>query len=296
MHFCKSPRATILAGLLAAIVSAAGAQDRVAPFTHARSGDPDGRTVVLIPGLASSGAVWTDTTTALGDYDVHTLTLAGFGGAPPRTDGAPVIAGAAEAVAAVLRADDVRDAAIVGHSLGAQVALQVAALVPDRVSQVVVVDSAPFYAGLVQPGVAPEQAAAFAHAVQTQLRAVSDDAFRAQQAAGLGMYTRDPAFVATLVEWSSSSDRETIIGGFGEVAGGDFRSVLPRVQADVLVIAAWHAGMPVPREALEAAYNAQYAGTPRARVTVIDDAAHFVMHDQQDAFLAALTSFLKEGR
>jgi pimeloyl-ACP methyl ester carboxylesterase len=227
-------------------------------------------------------------------YDVRALTLAGFAGAPPRAADTPVIEGAAAAIADMLAAEDLHDVALVGHSLGAQVALQAAALAPDRVSQVVVVDSAPFYMGLTQPGVTPEQAAAFAEAAASQLAAVPEDAFRAQQAAGMGIYSRDPDYIATLVEWSDASDIPTMIKGLTEVMGGDFRSVLPRVRAPVLVLAAWDETMGVSRERIETIYREQYSDAPEAQVTLISGSYHFIMHDQPGVFQAALSAFMEE--
>jgi pimeloyl-ACP methyl ester carboxylesterase len=267
-------------------------------FVEARSGDPDGRMAVLIPGLASSGDVWAETAAALAAYDVRALTLTGFAGVPPRGDiaeGTPLIASTAQAVAAMLAAEDGRDVVLIGHSLGAQVALQAAALAPARVGQVIVVDSAPFYAGLVQPGATPEQAATFAQAAAAQLSALPEAAFRAQQAAGLAIYSKDPDFVAVLKEWSDASDRATIIAGFAEVAGGDFRSVLPAVRASILVLAAFDLSMGLRRDLLENVYRDQYSAAPDARVMLIDESYHFIMHDRRDAFLAALAAFLEEG-
>lgn len=295
MWVCGDWRACLAVCAMLAATGMASAQSNAPAFEAVRSGDRAGRTVVLIPGLASPGEVWTDTAAALADYDVHALTLAGFGGVPPRGDGAAVVEGAAQAIVDMLVAKDARDVALVGHSLGAQVALQAAALAPDRVSQVVAVDSAPFYAGLVQPGATPEQAAMFAQGARAQLRALSDAAFDAQQAAGMGIYSKDPAFVQTLVAWSDASDRATVAEGFAEVAGGDFRNILPAVRAPILILAAHDIAMGVDRARIEATYREQYAGAPDARVTLIDDSYHFIMHDQRDAFLSALIAFLEEG-
>lgn len=286
----------VLAGaavLLAANVAAA--QDAPA-FRDERSGNPDGRMVVLIPALATSGDVWAETAAALADHDVHTLTLAGFAGQPARTPPEPVIAGAAQAIADLLAEEGGEDAVLVGHSLGAQIALQAAALAPDQVGQVVVVDSAPFYAGLVQPGANPIQAASFATAAREQLSAMERPAFDMQQAMGMAIYSKDPDFVQTLVGWSAASDQATVVGGFAEIAGGDYRPVLAEITAPILVLAAWDATMGIPREALESAYRDQYSGAQDAEVVMIDDSYHFIMHDQTDAFLAALTAALDGGR
>lgn len=283
-----------LAGLLAgAAVTGASAQTEA--FIAAHSGDPDGRTVVLIPGLASSGEAWAATAGALAAYDVRTLTLAGFAGVPPRADGAPVIDGAARAIADMLAEEGLSDVALVGHSLGAQVALHAAVLAPDRVGQVVAVDSAPFYAGLTVPGATPEQATAFAEAAAAQMSAMAPEAFRAQQALGMERYSKDPDYIGTLVGWSEASDPATVVAGFAEVAGGDFRPVLAEVSAPVLAVVAYDPAMGVRRDLYEFIWRDQYSGAQDATVTLIDGSYHFVMHDQQGAFVTALTAFLEEA-
>jgi pimeloyl-ACP methyl ester carboxylesterase len=86
-----------------------------------------------------------------------------------------------------------------------------------------------------------------------------------------------------------------VIAGATEVMGGAFGDTLAAVSAPVLVLVAWEPGMGVPRAELEARYDAQYARAGDARVAVIDDSRHFLMHDRPEAFLAALTAFLEEG-
>jgi pimeloyl-ACP methyl ester carboxylesterase len=53
----------VMGSLLAATMAVSGHAD-TAPFLEVRSGDPAGRTILLIPGLASSGEVWTETAQA----------------------------------------------------------------------------------------------------------------------------------------------------------------------------------------------------------------------------------------
>ena len=49
-----------------------------------------GQPVILIPGLATPGAVWDDTVKHLQDkYECHVVTIAGFGGMPRGQDRQP---------------------------------------------------------------------------------------------------------------------------------------------------------------------------------------------------------------
>jgi len=87
-----------------------------------RAGNPDGRTVVLIPGLASSKDVWNGTVKALSDYDLRVGQVAGFAGA------APVDAISADKITAdlsdYLKETPGKNTVLIGHSLGGFVALK----------------------------------------------------------------------------------------------------------------------------------------------------------------------------
>ena len=62
----------------------------------------------------------------------------------------------------------------------------------------------------------------------------------------------------------------------------------------MLVLAAWDAAMPVPKAAIEALFQRQYAGLPAGEVRVVEDAFHFLMIDQPSAFESALAEI--QGR
>lgn len=291
-----SLKSSVMAGMASALVlaGAAHAEDR---FVVERSGDSSGQTVLFVPGLASSGATWDGAVAALGDSaDIHVFTLAGFAGVPATGHDGGFIEGAAEALAGYIAQGGYTDVSVVGHSLGGQVALQVAARAPEAVSAVMVVDSVPFYARLFNPAATPEQAAASGEMFAAQMSAVPHVQFLAMMDQGLPVQSLDTGFHDTMREWFAASDQQTIARAFGEVSGSDFTPVLGEVRAPVLVLTAWAEGSPVDPATLEAMYAAQYAPLADGRVEVIEGARHFIMIDQPDAFNARLARFLSERR
>ena len=255
-----------------------------------RFGSSAGRDVILVPGLATPGEVWADTVAALGDtVDAHVVTLAGFGTVPAAGRGEDGVVGSAVAdLAAWLAAEPIEDAVLVGHSMGAQIALQLAAQAPDQVSAVVVVDSAPFFARLFNPAITEAQAAAYAAGVSAQMAAAPREQFLAMSRQGLPVQSISPDGQARVMGWMEQADQSIVSQAMGEVMATDFSPVLPQVSVPVTVMFAWSEGSPMSADQLESVYADQYAGLPAANLIRVEGSRHFIMLDQPDVFRSAL--------
>ena len=98
--------------------------------------------MLLIPGLASSGAVWDDTVKQLcGAHRCHVFTLAGFAGVPAQPG--PLLDDVDAALAAYIEQQHLKAPIVVGHSLGGFVALKLAIDHPADVGKLVIVDALP---------------------------------------------------------------------------------------------------------------------------------------------------------
>jgi pimeloyl-[acyl-carrier protein] methyl ester esterase len=285
--------ALLLAGLTAALSfpATALASDR---FTVERVGDAAGPTLVFIPGLGTPGEVWAGTAQAFAHADSRLVSVAGFGGLPAA--GAPAdrfLESVSADLAAWLAGEGIEGAVLVGHSLGAQIALQAAAAAPDRIAGVLVVDSAPFFPGLMNPGADPAQAAAFGPVMRAQIESASDAAFTAMTVQGLAIQAASPEAQAQVLGWVEASDRAVFAQAGAEVMSGDFRPGLTGVAAPVRVLVAHSAITPVPADTLLAVYEAQYAGLSHVEVRLVRESRHFIMLDQPAAFEAELAAFLE---
>ena len=105
-------------------------------------GPPGDRAVVLLHGYSASVQWWDRVAAALPDQRVIAVDLVGHGGSEAPRDAAQYgIDGQAEVVRRALDALGVRDAVLVGHSMGGVVAIALAEQDPEHVERVVVSDS-----------------------------------------------------------------------------------------------------------------------------------------------------------
>lgn len=252
-------------------------------------------TLVMITGLASSYELWQPWVQAQRDeYRVLTVQLAGFAGVAPA---APAVTNPIAQAAAALStrlAEQGGPVILLGHSLGGQLALQVAKNLPEQVQKVLVIDSLPFLAELYWPDITAEEAVMRAGMMSQFMLQQTETDFRQQQRAGLAIMSKQPSFLPTLTAWAENSDKTTVIQAMGELLSSDYRPGLSDIMAPVTVMLAWDSSMPLSKEALESLYQRQYQSLSAVNLVTITDSYHFVMKDQPQTFNQALEQFLEE--
>lgn len=279
----------IAAGIAAAVAGAysAKAMDRL---EVERAGATDGATIVFIPGLATPSEVFDPFAEALETADSHLVTLAGFGGltAPDSVD--PFLEPAADALVEHLEATQVEEAVLVGHSLGGQVALMAAGLAPDRVAHVLLVDSAPFFAGLMQPGADPAAVTARRDMMVAQMSAMPRESFLAMIRQGLPVQAQSAESQTQVMAWVEASDQQAVAVASSEIFAGDLRHHLDAVRAPVTLVYPQTAGFD-PAE-IERRYAAQYERLDEFELRAVADSRHFIMLDQPERFAEELARVL----
>ena len=203
-----------------------------------RSGNADGRTVVLIPGLASGADVWKGTVAELADFDLRVVQVSGFAGAAKFDTSDRYTDAIAAAIHKHLTDFPGVDPVVVGHSLGGFVALKAALLDETPIRELVIVDSLPFLAALFMPGSTPEQAAQMAPVLARQMAEMPREAFDQQQKAGLVRLVKSKSFRAVLADWAAASDQATVATAVGELLESDLREDLSGIDAQITVLAA----------------------------------------------------------
>ncbi|RZJ86273.1 MAG: alpha/beta hydrolase [Brevundimonas sp.] len=293
----------LLALLFLALPVAASAQaqqppapfrsDRILVETRGPVGGPD---IVFIPGLGSTASAWRSTASQLQNrYRVHLITLRGFG----QTDIGANASGGLEGPATTeilryIRQQNLQRISVVGHSMGGQIALRVAAASPDRVSRVMVVDAAPFFPALIDERATSAEVEPIARIGYQALMLFGDQALQSQ-AARMGGDLGAAGDVLFRSLGLQGGDRRVLAQGLYEVMTVDLRPRLPAIRAPVTLVYGWSADSNNPRNRLDALWRASFRTlTSPIRYERIEGAEHQVMIEQPARFMQAMNRFLGE--
>ncbi|HJV43728.1 alpha/beta hydrolase [Caulobacter sp.] len=268
----------------------AATQDRMSVTVTGKGPD-----VVLIPGLASSGAVWDATVSQLSaTHRVHVVQVAGFAGAPVAGDAeGPVVEPLVEAVDAYIKAAKLKSPAVIGHSMGGFMGLLLAERHPEDVGRLLVVDSLPFFPLLFSPAATPESVRPQAAAMRDGVVAMSPEAFASQQAMTMPRFVKSTEGQKLALEWSKASSQSVVGRAMYDLMTTDARGGLAGVKAPITLLYPYDPAMGAPPATIDKIYADAYAAQPGAVLKRIDDSRHFIMLDQPKAFAEAVEAFLK---
>lgn len=231
----------------------------VGPLTVHYEITGEGPAVVLLHGLSGSGRWWTYNVPALARrYQVYNIDVVGFG----RSRGQRfVLREAASWLAEWLQVVGIAQAHFVGHSMGGYMATELAAMAPERVGRLVLVDALvlPMGRGMLQ------HAFGLARAV------------RYMRLSFLPVLVRDVLRARPLTVWRATR----------EALSADLSYRLDAVQAETLIIWGENDTLLAPRLGRELAER-----LPRARFILVKGAGHNPMWDRPQLFNRLLLDFL----
>ena len=262
---------------------------RITVTTRGRGAD-----VLLIPGLASTADVWRGVADRLaGKRRLHLISVRGFGDLPAGANASgAVMAAVATEVRRYITEQRLERPAIIGHSMGGQLGLRVAADAGARIGRVMVVDSSPFFPALISPQATVGDVEPIAQLAYQAIHFLGDEALRSHgREMGLELGGATDAVFGTL-GWQGG-DRRVLAQSLYEVMTVDLRRRLPDITAPVTVVYGWSADGASPRSRTDSLFRGAYSRlrTPAAFVP-IEGAEHMVMIDQPTRFMAAVDRFL----
>ena len=276
-----------------AIAAPAPAQARATfqPTRFSVEVEGSGPDLILIPGLTSSRHVWDQAVAGLGGhYRVHRIQIAGFGGEPARGNAAgPVLAPVVEEIHAYIAANRLHPM-IAGHSVGGLMTLMLAERHPEDVSRALIVDTLPFYALLFSPNATPAAVEPQAASIRDAVAAMSDEAWRTQQAGSLPSFVANEAARPLVMRDSMASDRSVVARALYEDMVTDARPGLATLHVPLTI--AYEVNDHATEESFGRLMRAGYASAADVRFVPVAQSSHFIMLDQPARFQEILAAFL----
>lgn len=244
-----------------------------------------GKPVIFLPGFATPGEVWKTTAAGLPGHSAYLVTYAGFGGVAPVE--MPWYEKLKSDLSTYIREQNLRDITLVGHSMGGNLALDLAALLPDRISKIVIADALACMREVMMPGV-PAEALGYASPYNDQLLAMDATA----QSAYLTQMTQNmitkPADQELVKSWMAQADRKTFVYGYVDLLKLDSRPLLASIKVPVLLMVA---GQPFGPGALDT-MKKQYEALENKTFAFAADSKHYLMLDQPEWFIQEINTFL----
>lgn len=275
---------TILSALLLCCVACVLAQNPAIHVEKIGKGTP----VIFLPGYITPGSVWKETVQNLkGKYEAHLVSYAGFNGNAPIP--MPWYATIKKELVDYIKTNKLTKVKLIGHSMGGNLAVDIAAEVGSAVDRIVIVDALACMRELMMPGV-PAEALAYESPYNKQTLEQSAETFaRNADMMAQGM-TSVPEKQALLKSWILEADRTTYVYGYTDLLKLDLRPALATIQVPVLIL-----GAPFPtKEVVTPNFEKQYANLTHKKLEIAPAGRHFIMFDQPEWLYNQINTFLAE--
>lgn len=253
----------------------------------------EGPPMILIHGIFGSSEVWSQTTEHYKTrYTMHVLTLAGFGGQPP------IVGPYREKITTQLKeyieTKDLRDAVLVGHSLGGHVAMQLASELPDRVAAMVSVDAAPCISALTFTDSTSATMMRQAETSKRMVLAADDTTFGFIIDTSMSQTVSNEGAVL-LRSIAGETDRATLADAVYDTQTADMREAITKIEAPTLFMeASGLAQNELTHRELERNFRNQLGFVKKMRMVQFRAAKHFIMIDRPADYLRVLDAFLAD--
>ena len=250
-----------------------------------------GQPIILIPGYSCSGEVWNETVSHLKNkYQLHVLTLAGFSTAKPIQDD-EILATVKSQIIQYVKDQKMRKPLIIGHSLGAFMALWLESSEPDLFGKAICVDGLPFLSAIGNPSATEASVKSNPQynkaATIKSFESLPNENYIENMTAAMAYQVADSVRAKQIATWSFESDRKTLGSTLVEMATTDLRDDIAKIKAPVLILTSIFG----TKEASEKEYNLQYALLQNKTIKVADS-KHFIMYDLPEWFYKQVDDFL----
>lgn len=247
-----------------------------------------GNSIIFLPGFTTPGSVWDETIKHLPvSYESHIVSYAGFNGL--ESIDTPWYGAIKKQLADYIKNEKLSNVTIIGHSMGGNLAIDMASEFPSQVTGLILVESIPCMREMMMPGV-PASSLKYNSPYNDKMLAMPDEDFKKMATAMAQNMTLTSSKKETLTNWSITSDRKTYVYGYTDLLKLDLRDELAAINIPTLVL-----GASFPdKKTIKANYEKQYTNLKYKEILIADGSKHFIMFDQPDWLYSQVNKYLQK--
>lgn len=257
-----------------------------------------GQPVLLMPGFVSDETIWQDVAERLSaDYQVHQLSIAGFGKNPACKQADDIYNQVTKEVTSYINSKKLTKPIFIGHSMGGLMAFQLALSKKVILGGAISVDGLPFIGPLFtrsnETTVADLQNQALNIKAMYQRAKAADIKMMTKR--NIAIQTKHKARYNDIVTMAVQSDPTTAGSAIYSVMTTDLRQQLNQLETPMLLIGASGGfNQEAQHKAIASLYKKQLKLAPNVSLIMNTKGRHFLMWDEPKWLTATIKQFIKE--
>lgn len=245
-----------------------------------------GKPILYLPGFATPGSIWKETVDNLNlERKSYLFSYAGFNGNEPIE--MPWYSSIKKAIIDYIKDNNMYDIIIVGHSMGGNLAVDIASELPDKVSKIIIVEALPCMREVMMPNV-PAESLYYDSPYNKQMLEMDAEQIKYMATMMASNMTLSEDKKDVLKNWILEADRETWVYGYTDLLKLDLRDSLNKVTCETLILGASFPNIKTAKEN----YENQYSNLSNKTIIMATNSKHFLMFDQPKWFYKTVNDFL----
>lgn len=254
------------------------------PFTIETVGQ--GKPIFYFPGFTTPGSIWKNTVEELNlERKSYLFSYAGFNGNDPIE--MPWYSTIKNSIIKYIKENNMSDIIIIGHSMGGNLAVDIASELPNKVSKIIIVDALPCMREVMMPNV-PAESLFYESPYNKQILDMDDQQYENMASMMASNMTSNTDKKDIIKNWILEADRETYVYGYTDLLKLDLRPVLSKVKCETLILGASFPDVEIVKDN----YEKQYSNLSNKTITVATNSKHYIMFDQPEWFYKTINEFL----